>query len=226
MIEGVDEKLVEWVGGLLGDVEISLGAPEEKSADAVGIYLMDILPSSPAHVTRRAPLQVMLRYLFTAWAEKPRDAHNMLSTLLFAAMEHPEYEVDLEEVPAQVWRAFGVRPRPSFKIRLPLRVERTDRTAHRVGGPIELRRAPLSGMQGVVTGPGGIPIANAQVALPACRLAVVTDSRGRFAFDAVPALSSAMQVRVLARGREMVRPVEQKEMNAGELMIHFDPFEP
>lgn len=222
MIEHVDEKLVEWVGGLLGDIEISLGAPEERSTDGVGIYLMDLLPSSPAHLTRRAPLQVMLRYLFTAWAEKPLDAHRMLSTLLFSALAHPEFEVELEEVQAQVWRAFGVRPRPSFRIRLPLRVEREDLTSRRVSGPVELRRAPLSPLRGVVTGPEGVLVANARVALPSCSLSTVTDSRGRFAFDAVPALSSTMQVHVLARGREMVRALEQKEINEGELIIHFD----
>lgn len=222
MIERVDEKLVEWVGGLLGEIEIWLGAPEERQTDGVGVYLMDLLPSSPAHLTRRAPLQVTLRYLFTTWAGKPLDAHRMLSTLLFAALANPEFEVELEEVPPPVWQAFGVRPRPSFRIRLPLRVEREDLTARRVGGPVELRRAPLYPLRGVVTGPAGVPVANARVELPSCSLSAMTDPRGRFAFDAVPALSSAMQVRVIARGREMVRGLDPKEIHEGELIIHFD----
>lgn len=222
MIERVDEELMEWVGGLLGDIEISLGAPEERSTAGVGIYLIDLLPSSPAHLTRRAPLQVMLRYLFTTWAEKPLDAHRMLGTLLFAALSHPGFEVELEEVQAQVWQAFGVRPRPSFRIRIPLRVEREDLTSRRVGGPVELRRAPLSPLRGVVMGPAGVPVANARVVLPSCGLSAVTDPRGRFAFDAVPALSPAMQVRVLARGREMARALEPEEIQEGELIIHFD----
>jgi hypothetical protein len=222
MIEGIDEKLVEWVGALLGDVEVSLGAPEEKKTDSIGLYLTDILPSSPAHVARRPPLQVTVRYLITAWAERPIDAHRMLSRLLFAAMEHPEFEVDLEEMPTQIWTAFGVKPRPSFKIRLPLRFERTDLTEHRVGGPIELRRAPLSAMKGVVMGPGGQPLGNARVGLPACGLSTNTDSRGRFAFESVPVRSAGLQLHITARGREMVRAVRPTEMNEGEFIIHFD----
>ncbi len=222
MIEHVDEKLAAWAGSLLDDVEIFLGPPEEKQTAAVGIYLIDILPASPAHVTRRAPLQVMLQYLLTAWAETPTDAHRMLGRLLFAAMEHPEYEVDLGEVPAQVWHAFGIRPRPSFRIRLPLRVERSDLTTQRVGGPVELRRSSLSPMQGVLLGPGRDPLGNAHVALPSCGLKTTTDSRGRFSFDAVPLREAPMGMHITARGREMVKTVAPAEMTSGALIIHFD----
>lgn len=222
MIESVDQKLIEWAGTLLGGTEISLGAPTQEDADVVGIYLMDILPSSPARGTRRAPLQVMLRYLVTTGAQNPLNAHKMLGRLLFAAMEHPEYEVELAPVSARVWAAFGIMPRPSFMICLPLRFERPDLTKHKVSAPIEIRRSPLSSMHGVVVGPENIPLGNAHVELPACNLVTCTDSNGRFAFDVVPALPPVKQLHIRARGQEMVRSIEQTDINQGELRIHFD----
>lgn len=223
MIERIDRKLTEWVGDILGDVKVWLGAPEKKDTDTVGVYLTDILPSSPAHVTRRAPLQVMLCYLLTVWSEEPLEAHKMLSRLIFAAMEHPEFEVDLAEVPAQTWSAFGIKPRPSFKIRLPLRVERTDLTTHRVRGPMEIRRTSISAMEGIVIGPADQPIDNARISLPACKLITTTDSRGRFAFESVPLLSQGMlKLHVEARGREVVREIASTEMIEEKLIIHID----
>lgn len=222
MIENIDQKLMEWAGALISGIEVSLGAPEEKDGEAVGMYLMDILPSSPAHGKRRAPLQVMLRYLITTCAKKPLDAHEMLGRLLFAAMEHPEYEVELGPVSAHVWAAFGIVPRPSFMICLPLRFERPDLTKHKVSAPLQIRRSPLSTLQGVVVGPESTPLSNACVSLPTHNLVAYTDSHGRFGFDIIPTLPPGTQLHIRARGQEMVRSVEQIETNQGELLIRFD----
>jgi hypothetical protein len=222
MIEHIDEKLMAWVKTMMGDVEVSLDSPEEKNVDTVGIYLINILPSSPAHVTRRAPLQVMLQYLITVWSKTSLAAHKMLGVLLFSAMEHPEFEVDLAEMPAQLWNAFDIKPRPAFTIRLPLRLERIDLTTQRVVTPIEVQRTRLAKMQGVILGPKDIALHNAQVALPACGMKSTTDSLGRFFFDAVPVRDSPLQIFISARGREMIKAVGPEELLSGELIIHFD----
>jgi hypothetical protein len=53
-------------------------------------------------------------------------------------------------------------------------------------------------------------------------MSTTTDSRGRFAFDTVPERDAPLELHITARGREMVRAVKPKEMNQGEVIIHFD----
>lgn len=141
MIEDIDRQIVEWIGTVLTDVEISLMPPGDMGDKTlIGLYLKDILPSSPVHTHRRPPLQVSLRYLITSWDKDPVKAHRMLYQLLFAALEHDEYDVELKPLAAQVWRAFGLPPRPSFMLRLPLRFDRPDQTTHVVRSPVEVRK--------------------------------------------------------------------------------------
>ena len=226
MINEVDQRLMEWIGTVVTDIEVSLFPPKDMGdKKVVGLYLKDILPSAPAHGTRRPPLQVLLCYLITSWAKNPMDAHHMLGQLLFAALEHPEYEVDLEPIPAEVWTAFGTQPCPSFMLRLPLRFERPDETIHLVRSPVEVKKSPISSMYGVVMGPGDTPLSNARVELPSNSLVARTDANGRFSFPAVPVKPEIKKVRILARGRELFTKVDQTAMKQKPLIIHFDVLE-
>lgn len=227
MIEKVDQRLSEWIGGVLTeDVEVSL-LPPTAAGDKklVGLYLKDILPSSPTHGTRRPPLQVLLRYLVTSWAKNPSDAHQMLGQLLFAAMEHSEFEVDLEPVPAEVWTAFGTIPMPSFMLRLPLRHERPEKPIRLIRSPIEVQHSPLACMDGTVMGPAETPLADARVELSTHNLVTRTDRKGRFIFPTVPTQPATKKVRIVARGRELIKEVDYTKINQEPLIIHFDVLE-
>jgi len=219
--------LSEWVGSVLTEgVEVSLLPPSDPGDKrTVGLYLKDLLPSAPSRGSRRPPLQVLLRYLVTCRANDPADAHNMLGRLLFAAMEHPEYEVELEPVPVDIWTAFGSVPLPSFMLRLPLRLERPEEGVKLIRQPIEVRQSPLMSREGTVVGPEEIPLANARVELPGHKLAARTDRRGRFIFASVPAQPVVKKVRILARGRELVKKVDFSRTKQEPLIIHFDVLE-
>jgi hypothetical protein len=228
MIEGIDQSLSEWIASVLGeDIEVSLlppGDPGDKKI--VGLYLKDILPSAPTRGTRRPPLQVLLRYLITARAKNPQEAHHILGQLLFAAMEHPDYEVELDPIPAQVWTAFGTIPMPAFMLRLPLRVERAQKPVGLIRSPIEVRQSPLVRMEGMVMGPEETPLANARVELSTHNLVARTDVKGRFVFATVPTEPVLKKVRILARGRELFKEVDYKQTKQKEpLIIHFDVLE-
>ena len=227
MIEKVDQRLSEWIGSVLpADIEVSL-LPPRATGDKklVGLYLKDILPSAPTRGTRRPPLQVLLRYLVTAWAKNQADAHNMLGQLLFAAMEHPEYEVELEPVRAEVWTAFGSIPMPSFMLRLPLRLERPEKPVRLIRSPIEVNQSPLASMEGTVMGPDETPLAHARVELSNHNLVTRTDIKGRFLFPAVPTQPAAKKVRIFARGRELSKEIDYEKIKQEPLIIHFDVLE-
>jgi len=227
MIEEIDQRLSEWIGSVLGeDIEVSLMPPADMGdKKIVGLYLEDILPSAPTRGTRRPPLQVLLRYLVTARAKNPQEAHRILGQLLFAAMEHAEYEVELEPIPPQVWQAFGTMPMPAFMLRLPLRVERPEKPVQLIRSPIEVQQSPLASMEGTIVGPDEIPLTNARVELSTHNLVARTDRKGRFLFPAVPTEPALKKVRVIARGRELFKEVDYKKMQRKPLIIHFDVLE-
>jgi len=228
MIEAIDQRLSEWIGSVLAeDIEVSLLPPGHTGdRKIVGLYLKDILASAPTRGSRRPPLQVLLRYLVTAWSKSPQEAHQVLGQLLFAAMEHADYEVDLEPIPAQVWSAFGTFPMPAFMLCLPLRLERPQKPVQLIRSPIEVQQSPLVRVEGMVMGPEEIPLANARVELGSHNLVARTDAKGRFIFPTVPAQPALKKVRILARGRELFKEVDYQKINQEEpLIIHFDVLE-
>lgn len=223
MIEEVDQRLKDWAGTVIKDTPVSLAAPSASDTGrGVGLYLMDLAHAPPPRTVKRPPLRISLRYLVTTWAEQPEEAHGLLGQLVFAAMDSAEFEVDLDLVPVSVWRAFGVAPRPSFVLRVPLQRERPEPEVKLVRGPLEVETSPVQSLQGVVLGPQEVPLVGARVELPALRLSTRTDSKGRFHFSTVPAGPSAKLLRITAKGRELS---VKTEGDAGRepMVIQFDP---
>ena len=226
LVEDVDQRLKDWVGTVLTAAAVSLSPPVDQGVEPlVGLYLLDLHPSPPAKGPRRRPLQILLRYLVTTSAEHPEEAHSMLWTLVFAAMEEPGFEVDLEPVSASLWTAFGTFPRPAFVLRLPLRFARPQEDVKFVQAPIEMQHSPMAGMGGVLMGPNDIPIANARVELPAQHLTTRTDAQGRFWFAAVPAQPTVKRFRIQARGRDFAVEAEHQAGDQEPLIIHINPGE-
>jgi len=227
MIDEIDQRLSAWIGSVLGeDIEVSLLPPADMGDKMiVGLYLKDILPSAPTRGTRRPALQVLLRYLVTVRAKHPQEAHRVLGRLLFAAMEHAEYEVELEPIPAQTWQAFGTTPMPAFMLRLPLRLERPEKPVRLIRSPIEVQQSPLASLEGTILGPDETPLSNARVELSTHNLVARTDRKGRFFFPTVPAEPALKKVRIVARGRELFKEVDYSRTKQEPLIIHFDVLE-
>lgn len=226
MIDDTDKHLKEWVTGVLGPTEVSLAPPTSaQSGQGVSLYLMALAPVPPARSIKRAPLQVLLRYLVTTWADAPEVAHQLLSRLVFAAMADTEFEVDLDPVPASTWETFGTAIRPAFVLNVPLRVEQPQPVYKPVLVPLVMQSAPITSLAGVVLGPRDTPVARARVELPSQSLAVYTDPKGRFSFAAVPGEPRTKQLIIRARGRVVQVAVEQPPADGEPVVIHFDPFD-
>ena len=221
MIDQTDRRLVAWIGGILDQVNVSLAAPAATEIGrTVGLYLLELVQSPPARGTRRPPIQMILRYLVTAQAAKPEEAHQMLGNLVIAALEDPEFEVEQEPLPIATWTALGVAPQPSFVLRVPFRHERPEKLAPLVRQPVVIKQSVLRSLVGQILGPGNIPIMSARVELPALDLRTETDSKGRFRFSTVPAAPGARLVRVRAKGQEFSINTEQAESENEPLVIH------
>lgn len=221
-----DGRLKDWVGSVIKGAEFSLDPPGgQKTGRGVGLYLLELIQSPPPKTSRRPPLQLDLKYLVTAWSDGAEDCHQMLVDLMLAAMESNDFHVEPEPVPLAVWTAFGVPPRPSFILRVPLRQERPEPQAKLVRGPVKIQSAPTASFHGLLLGPGDVPLSDCRVELPALNLSTRTDYKGRFYFPSVPA-DGSKQLIIKAKGFELSVRSEQSYPESGTpLVVHFSPLE-
>lgn len=211
MIQETDQALCEWIGSVLPKSKVQLEPSTDATASDIGVRLIELADMPPARGTRRPPLQVMLRYLVTAGDADASEAHGRLENLLFAAMEHPDYEVELGSVTASEWAALGMAMQPSFVLVVPLRKAVRETPAKPVKGPLDVRGSTVSHLDGVVLGPGDVPIPDAYIEIPALALAVRSDTRGRFRFAAVPFGPAPYQLRVRAKAGEFPFSVDSAD---------------
>jgi hypothetical protein len=225
MADEFDDRIRSWISSEIPEAEVSLAAPmSQRSGRGVGLYLMELMQSPPPSTSKRPPLQLALRYLITAWSDKPEDAHEMLVELMFAAMENRDFQVELEPIPLTVWTAFGLPPQPSFVLRVPLRQERPQPQT-KVVRELKIQSSPIVSFHGLLLGPGDVPLPDCRVELPALSLSTSTDYKGRFYFPSVPAAGSK-QLLVKAKGRELPVDSEDNHPDSGTpLVIHFSVLE-
>jgi hypothetical protein len=223
LIQSIDARLASWVGEQLPGVETSFEPPADGGAgEGVNLFLLELAPQPDARVERKRSLRASLRYLVTSWAAKPQRAHELLGNALVAALQEPDFEVDLAPIGLETWTAFKISPRPSFGLRVPLRQDIDAPTAKLVRKPLEVRAAGVATLNGTVVGPGDVPIAGASVEVPALQLATQTDWKGRFQFLAVPASPPPRELLVKARGLEQRVPVGAI---GSPVLIQFGPLE-
>ena len=210
MVDDIDQGLKEWIGTVIPGVEVSFDAPRERgSASAVSVYLLELLQSFPPSTLTRPPLQLTLRYLITTWSESPADSHKMLCQLALAALDHAGFVVESESLALELWRGFGIAPRPCLVLRLPLRQERPEAKAKPVLSPMKVNWAGINSFFGVLVGrPGDIPVADAAVEVTNLGLRTRSDGKGRFNFHSVPS-KLPLSIRIRAKGKEFELRVEE-----------------
>lgn len=210
MIEQVDVQLSAWVEEALGAIKPTLLPPTAAtSALGVNLYLFELVNEPLLASSQRPRLQPALRYLVTTAAKDPQEAHRMLGALLFAALDHVDFEVELEPLSPALWTAMQIPPQPSFVLRVPLPHERTKPATPLVREPPTLVGAGLTNLYGLLLGPGGYPVAGAHIELPALNRSTRSDVHGRFQLNGVPMAPHAKQLTIRARGRTLVVIIEE-----------------
>jgi hypothetical protein len=206
LLQPVLTRLQTWVAETQSGTQWSFALPARESSNKatevqVVTYLLEVLRVPVARSEQPVPLQMGLRFLVCTWASDLAAANETLLRLAFSAMEQPNWELESEPMPVTGWQALGIALRPSFMLRVPLRVERPKPAFKRVLAT-KLEGTPLTSFQGVVLGPSDIPLAGAKVEIPSLRRWTETDQHGGFVLRGI-ALSPAERLLVRARGKKM-----------------------
>lgn len=225
MIDHVDLALREWLETTAGGVAVTLAPPTDAAADpCINLYLMEIRAGGAVSHAAGFPLTLVLRYLVTVGGGDPLAAHRLLGVLLFAALDHPDVEVDLSPAPAALWQGLEIAPRPAFVLAAPLVDTRVGEPVPLVGAPPRLDVAGLTSLAGSLIGPHDQPIAGAKVEIPGLS-ATRTDARGRFRFAAVPQSPPVRRCRVRVKSRTFFIDVPPGARAGAPLIIRFNPGE-
>jgi len=172
---------------------------ETSTGAALCAWPIDLLPEqTPRTSSGPQPYKVKVRYLVTADGPGEQLAR-LLDPVLTAAASATEVSVVLAPVPADLWLAFGARPRAALFVDVPARVSRTAPVIPSVKSPLRLQTLPTRGMRGTVLGPGGEPVPGMRVEAPAVGTGTYTDSSGGFTFAGLP--PGDLRLVLVGRGR-------------------------
>ncbi|HWU85926.1 MAG TPA: carboxypeptidase-like regulatory domain-containing protein [Kofleriaceae bacterium] len=212
-----------WLTSLLGEdgTAVTFGPPGPDGGPAsqagrarrgINLHLLSIAPHERATTRgeRRTESQLVLRYLATGWAEQIDVAESLLCTLAFQLLGRgasgpdgrSEIVVETTPPPFELLAALGLSPRPALLLGLPLVHVETTEPARRVTQPPIIRGELAEALWGTLVGPDDVPIASAQVELPALGRITETDRTGQFRLAGVPADLAGQTIRVRARGIE------------------------
>ena len=201
MIDAVDDQLSRWVEEVVPGANVTFDGPAG-ATDDVGLYLFEMADLPPARGEERPPLQVRLGYLLTTSGADVALAHKRLGKLLFAALTHPDWDVRFPGDIAEFWNAVGEPPRAGFILTVPLRQPVESEPAPPVRELLRVQGVGSRAFEGVVLGPGDVPISDAFIEIPSLALTTRSDTRGRFRFAAVPTSPAKQHLRVHAKARQ------------------------
>lgn len=215
MFDQTDQELETWVRRVAPGAAVTLAPPANDSERAtVGLYLIEVAPEAGTSQAPR-PLLVFLRYLVTVTGPDPAEAHHRLGELMFAALEHADWEVERAGIDPRLWAALGVLPRPAFALRVPVRRPRPQRTAPLVRHPLSVQQERMHPVEGVLLGPGEVGIADARIEWLDLNLWTRTDPRGRFRFPAAPPLASSRLAIQVKDRKTVIAGSELKQSSHG-----------
>jgi hypothetical protein len=202
MIERFDEQLLGWARGIVQDAEVTLLPPHlaQQGGSGISLYLFDLVRARGIQRAEAGAIRLVLRYLVTSWAEQPDKAHALLAELAFAALDHPEFEVEFSTPAQECWRGLGILPQPCFVLQVLLSRERPITQAKAIKQPIVIQTTPTSSLFGRVLTPEQVPLVGMRVELAALNRSTTTDVSGRFHFSSIPVGSSRQHLRIIGRG--------------------------
>ena len=142
MTDTIFKLLCNWACEVLGEVNVSDEPPQNfPETKFVSLYLKDI-ETSPTTGLKPVGnrLQIILSYLVTVNSNDFGNNNRDIAKLAFSAMMAENFEPVFTPLSSGEWHSFGVAPRPSFLIKIPLNHDIKDMpVAKRVEKPLVVK---------------------------------------------------------------------------------------
>jgi len=199
-------------------------AKEVVTGTSVSTYLLDMTPAAVASTGRRPPLRWMMRFLVTCWATDSLVAHALLTELAFAAGAQTSWQIEQEPVSLSVWAAFGIAPRPSFMVKMPLEMVQEEGPTAPKAKTLSMNGYTLVALRGVLLGPDDVPLSGGSVELPALNLRTETNAGGEFCLKGVPG-STLNTLRAMAKGSSLAVECRANDYATSPLILRMSKIE-
>jgi Carboxypeptidase regulatory-like domain len=198
--------LIDWIaeavaGSAPGVAVAVVGSDDVAAPSGVSVRLIGLEPRVVPTAPGRDSKVLALDYLITFNLDDALAEHGLVTELAFAALARCDFELVGSVNAAAVCQSLGLAPAQGLVIRTELRRDAVLPVAPLVRHPPITQLEPLAQAEGLVVGPGGIPISNALVMLKGSNRSATTGPDGRFCF-AIPAGTPA-KVTARARMREV-----------------------
>ncbi|MEO8133190.1 MAG: Pvc16 family protein [Betaproteobacteria bacterium] len=223
MLDQLDRDVIAWVAALPGIPEVVLQPPDDQAGrHGICLYMVDLRQEPAQRGTRRLTWSFQVRYLVTAHAPDPVEAHKILGAVLAAAIEKEDFDVDSDAPSLELWRALGAKPRPAFMLSVPWRHQRDLPQPPMVMHPLTIDPRQSVPLSGLVLGPEDTPVMAARVEIPELGLWATTDATGAFRFPSTPQ-GSSLNLRITARGKVIERSTPKTTNSDRRFLVRLEP---
>lgn len=222
MLDRLDRDLMSWIASLPNAPDVVLRSPDDSAADRrISLHLLDVRPDPPQRNTNHSTWPFRVRYLVSASAADPMEQHALLGNLMMAALERSGTDIEPDAPPLELWRAFGVKPRPAFILSVAWSYQKDAPQRPTVKHPLSVDSRPVGPMSGVVLGPEDAPIMAARLEIPALGLSTTSDRVGHFHFAGTPR-GADLRLRITARGKTLERSSRELTGHDGNLIVRLE----
>lgn len=213
-VEAATGDLLLWVSETAGQ-QVRLGTPGDDGA--LSLWPLELRPQRQIRsaAAAREPFRFTVRHLLAAGGA---GSLPQLDRILAAAVAAGEPDVLLEAGDPQLWRAFGVPPRPALLLDVPAQIAFAVPSAPPVRHPLRIQHVARRTLAGQVVGPGDVPLAAMRVEVAGTSHTTHTDAQGRFSVPGVPDTGEA-RLRLVGRGHVLTVVVDPAE---ADLVVHCD----
>ena len=186
-MESFSQFLEKWVAEVVGKkVTVTDDFVPVTDKPQIIIFLREFTSAAPSHQYINRHLELGVHYLICAdGKQSPSESNALLQSLIFAAMEHREINVDLSPPPPEFWLSLGIKARPCFNVIAKEIKERTIEKIPVVTEPVIVNAATKALLHGIVKSPNNTPMPGVEVKIAGDNITVKTDNTGRFQFEAL-----------------------------------------
>jgi hypothetical protein len=216
-LSGALADLCDWLSGVLGEATPVRASAPAPSADGPGagidVWPLELLADG---ASPDGPVRLRVRHVIVPAGALP-DALAVLDRVIAAVAAGDRYRPVFEPLPAHLWTATGIVPRPALVLDVPVQIARAVPAIPRVRGELAVHVVPVRAIRGRVVGPGAVPLPG--ITVTAGGRSARTDPHGEFTLPGLPG-DRAVPLHLSGRGRHLRADVAAH--TAEPVVIHCD----